>query len=1296
MIIIDGLDHIPREQNPSRSMLEELPAPAGLGDGVFIVLGSQTTSVVSADIRDALSRPGRTITLPPLANDELRELADQAGLGDWLRPGQVDTFLEVTEGHPLAATYLLGELSALSAATNDEDQRHVQADRILADASNYGGDIELRYRGYLQAVRTDDDVFVLLGSVARLRTSLNLRWLSSWASADVVTRFVAGAKTFFRVEGEEWQFVHNSFRRFLADETARIDGAVSESRDRVLHLGLADRCAESGDAWPTYRDEEIAHRYLAGDDHRVLVLVTPAAMRAKLRALQATPVIQDHTNLGLRSASRCGDETAFVRLALFAAELAQREQAFGAEQLATALANLIPATIAIDYVVRGSQVRIAANTAAAIAANWAAHGHSAAAAAVLNALGSITALADSRVNRSGEADGMADWAIATFHVSGLDAVLAQLERHLPLPDPEPPTFQESPDNAQHWRFKREQDDRRHQRLEVLTACFDQLLEIRDFANLDRIGEKIDAEGSLSWQARGRLMRALAAMADGDAEETVAQIGRMVELERSPQSHDQDDDTRVPLGFRLRAAVALLSLGLSGSEVFRALIRDEERPTLNDNPGHEPESSYRQVLDLETVRHYLAIATPGSARMRLSLAESAYSEESETAGATGAAGGRPHNAARQRFLGAVLALARFRAEAIAAREGVVDPPVVAGRAAEILQVIEIPRQTTNEWSGWYGVRAAFPSLMSHLIHIAHRVGGSAELASLSRILDRTWSGERAAYWSIEYRHAALEQFAALDRSSHSWIHQKLDDIGPLISERSYDPHAHVEAWLKHAEIRSSLDQRTQALDAVAAAVDASLGLGMTDDNEQLAQWMGWFTTARNCNAISEPEYLAAIDRFAARLPGASRTDEHAAARAAERLVRECWQVSPMHAYRVGIALSDVGALPEIDLITSALLASLDVEDRSATWLSMLVATEMLLPVTGSDRDGVIERIRTAAAGTDRDTIDLAMQTWGLVDEAEPTTATPGSEQTHSPPDGFADQTSPQAAGPAGDAERPTTAAALLALLRRLPDGSKMSESWWSTASNVAFRDPIPFNVARALVQEFGRLQPTEDALGHVCGALAAAGDPEAARQALQIRLSTLPSNGWFRHYDGGTRRKLFAGALRGRVPAIVRLALSDLADTFAGGSFAWTGFADEIRQILELVVGPAAVAAALPDADAYLEIIAPVDPSFQAASLGLRMGAVANTSAAAIAAMVGDYLGHPAKAPEEGARRALVRLLTSSSPEVSSRTAVLAALEDAVERGGWSAESALSVLLLSAPEHPPGHADHSGGENNCRR
>lgn len=1280
VIVIDGLDHIPREQNPTRSMLEELPAPAGVGDGVFIILGSQTTAILSSDIQNALGQPGRTVTLPPLTRDEVRELAEQASLGDWLYPGQIDGFVEVTEGHPLATTYLLGELNAIPTYTSDQDQRRVYADRILADASTYGGDVELRYRGYYQAVRADADVVALLASVARLRTSLNLQWLSSWSSPDVVSRFVASAKTFFRVEDDEWQFVHNSFRRFLAEETARLDGVVSVDRDRRLHLDLAERCANSGDAWPTYRDEEIAHRYLAEQDQRVLELVTPAAMRAKLRALQPAPVIQDQTNLGLRAAARSGNHIAFVKLALFTAELAQREHAFRAEQLATAMATLAPTANAVDYVVRGARVRIAPNTAAAIAATWASAGHSASAAAVLNALGGVTALTEVRGSRSGEEDGVADWAVATLHVSGLDAVLTHLERHLPLlasqpaaPDPE------HTDDRRDWQREREYDDRRHQRLEILAACFDELIKVRDFTSLNAVSHQIDAEGDLGWQARGRLVRALAAAEDGDAAETVAQVTQMLVLEDSTETGDRDGVERVPLAFRLRAAVTLLGLGLRDSETFRALIGEDEQPTINEDPAHDPESSYRQVLDQATIGHYLTLARSESATQPNRSVLGENGEKTEMSSAIGAHTGGRNDAGRQRFFDAVHAVARLRAEAIAAREGLVGPPAVAGRATDILRVIEVPQRITHDWHGWYRVRDAFPSLMSHIIHLAHRVGGSAELLRLTGVLDRAWSGERAAFWSVELRHAALEQLATLDQAAHDWIGRKMDDIGILVVERSYDPESQVKAWLKHAEIRSLLGQTSEALEAVATAVDASLGLGMTDDDEQLAQWMGWLTTARTCQSVPDSDYLLTIDRFASRLLGASRNDERAAATAAERLVRECWKVSPMHAYRVGAALSDTGVVPETDLLVSTLVGSLDAEDAIVTHLSMLVATEMLLPVTGRDRDHVLERLRAAGTDADAAMIDRAMETWALVDESEGTESTPASADHAT--GSAADQPSPRTeTGTTVADEPPATAAAVLAHLRTLPDEMEKPETWWNGVADTILADAPSFVVARDLVMELGRLRPTEHALGVACGALGATGDSIEACRALQARLSSLPSSGWFRHYDGGTRRRLFDGALRGGSPAIARLALSDFAETLASGVFAWTRLADEVRQILELVAGAAAVGAAWPEVEALLDLFAPEDPSFRAASLGPRIEAVPDTSVGALAALVGDYLGHPAKAPEEGAKRALLRILGAPT-EPTSRTAALATLEDAVDRRGWSAESALSVLLLSTPDAP---------------
>jgi len=42
VLLIDGLDHIDREQHPDRSLLHDLPLPSEVPDGVYIILGSQT------------------------------------------------------------------------------------------------------------------------------------------------------------------------------------------------------------------------------------------------------------------------------------------------------------------------------------------------------------------------------------------------------------------------------------------------------------------------------------------------------------------------------------------------------------------------------------------------------------------------------------------------------------------------------------------------------------------------------------------------------------------------------------------------------------------------------------------------------------------------------------------------------------------------------------------------------------------------------------------------------------------------------------------------------------------------------------------------------------------------------------------------------------------------------------------------------------------------------------------------------------------------------------------------------
>ena len=65
VFLVDGLDHIAREQQPERSLLLDLPAPSQLPEGVFILLGSQTDQLENLPeaIRQVIAVPSRRIEM---------------------------------------------------------------------------------------------------------------------------------------------------------------------------------------------------------------------------------------------------------------------------------------------------------------------------------------------------------------------------------------------------------------------------------------------------------------------------------------------------------------------------------------------------------------------------------------------------------------------------------------------------------------------------------------------------------------------------------------------------------------------------------------------------------------------------------------------------------------------------------------------------------------------------------------------------------------------------------------------------------------------------------------------------------------------------------------------------------------------------------------------------------------------------------------------------------------------------------------------------------------------------------
>lgn len=298
VILIDGLDHIDRELRPSRSLLTDLPRPDQVPDGVFLVLGSQTDRLagLSERIRHALDADGRRITIERLDRGSVREIVRGAGLPVVLSSAQLDRVFDLSDGHPLALGYLV---QALRGAADEG-----QAEAVLSGAVTYGGDIEVQYRTYWQAARGDAAVAGVLAAAARLRGGADLELLGRWYGADAVGRLAAFHRYFVEEPGRRWRFFHNSFRVFLAQETARDEwaGGVSVARDRQAHLDLAGRFALEPEGSPL-QWEEMYHRVRAGDHEGVCRLADQGLLRGQVYSLRPLGAVRTDIELALPSAA---------------------------------------------------------------------------------------------------------------------------------------------------------------------------------------------------------------------------------------------------------------------------------------------------------------------------------------------------------------------------------------------------------------------------------------------------------------------------------------------------------------------------------------------------------------------------------------------------------------------------------------------------------------------------------------------------------------------------------------------------------------------------------------------------------------------------------------------------------------------------------------------------------------------------------------------------------------------------------------------------------------------------------
>lgn len=316
LIIVDGLDHIPREEHPSRSLLAELPLPEVLPAGVLILLGTQRLELTGLkhQVQEQAAETDRNIQIAPLSAEAVSKMALKLGLDEIVpRP----SIYELCQGHPLVARYLIEALRQADIPRREE---------LLSGAFSFEGDIERVYKAAWREIADDAAARKVIDFIARAEGSIPPELLAMATSEEAVETALRSTSHLLRQTSHGWCVFHNSFRLFVLEQPTLRFGKLNPEYAPAIYRKLAEltHAAESDNP-----QRWLELRYLArAEQHQdVLRLAQPSLFRNQLADSRPVTEIQGDIRLAMICAKHEPDTSAVFRLLLARDEIVRRSSA---------------------------------------------------------------------------------------------------------------------------------------------------------------------------------------------------------------------------------------------------------------------------------------------------------------------------------------------------------------------------------------------------------------------------------------------------------------------------------------------------------------------------------------------------------------------------------------------------------------------------------------------------------------------------------------------------------------------------------------------------------------------------------------------------------------------------------------------------------------------------------------------------------------------------------------------------------------------------------------------------------
>lgn len=292
-IIVDGLDHIEREQNVNRSLIDILPNPNQIPKNIYFILGTRTTENLEGlpdRIKINIQNENRIISIRPFSFTQTKLLIESHNIK--LDNEQVQNLQKNTLGHPLFLRYTIEELKS----SDKSKYNHIITQK------DFKGDIYDEYRIFWNKNKNEDNFIEILGIISRFRYSyIDLNLLENFITKRVDWDKVQKVSEYYFFKKKNvWQYFHNSFKEFLKEETAKnfITNEYDKKRNIKYHKTIFDAIRNVNNE---YKFNILYHLFEAEDYQNIVEIASQSYFREQWHSFRNYRYIFEDIKLAAKS-----------------------------------------------------------------------------------------------------------------------------------------------------------------------------------------------------------------------------------------------------------------------------------------------------------------------------------------------------------------------------------------------------------------------------------------------------------------------------------------------------------------------------------------------------------------------------------------------------------------------------------------------------------------------------------------------------------------------------------------------------------------------------------------------------------------------------------------------------------------------------------------------------------------------------------------------------------------------------------------------------------------------------------